>query len=925
MRTSPALLALTALLVPEADAAELALMPPDTIPPPASDAQPELQPEVHADLDIASSGTIAQPEQQISLALVSETGSLFTQYVRFYQVLLLSLALSPAAAMTVFAVLRRRVVRYLTDEVRQELQGLEELETDLESRTEQADQLLDDLEQRLREQPSTPSDEIETLSQSVEVQLGEIQDIDGFREQRWQELQALLWTVYCNQESNRSQLAELTPETLLAQLKAAENSGDNSEENLENLELLDIPEAQILEDSSLDTDSSGAVCDRPETPQPHPQETEVETEVEMEVDSNLNRDSQPPSLADGVESDENASSTESQTSPQDVDETLASSPETREGCLILARDLEKQGRWVEAIAAYERALTYPMSKETETNPVSEPEPATTSDSNDNNLGSIPSDCPPETTPEANSSPDSLSFEALKQQAQELGDRRQWPACLEACQQALEHQKDAHLYKLLGNTFQALGNPREAQASYREALRLDSNFAEVYANLGSLYAQQQDWGRAIECFRRALRLQPRLAAAHRNFAKVWEKLGNEREALGCWHQALELDPDWAEGKEHLILGNRWVKLGQWEIAETCYRRAIARDANLLDAWHNLAEVLAYRQQWQTARDTYEIILQKDPQRVISQLGYARILANLEAWPEAIAQYHHLAEAAPAQVLAQHRFAQQLKEKGLTAEAISVYRRALDFVPDNFELQLGLAELLCQSEQWQPGLEAAQRAIALHGQVAKAQYYAGRCQVALEQWQAAAEHLQQAVSLDPQFFWSRYFWGKSLLALEEWQTAAEVLEAAMPLNPSFHWGYLELGQAWMQRQAYDKAVAAFQRVHELAPDTPWLAKKLADALRGRALEDMEQAVTWYRQAIAEHPQDLDNYHRALDLKSNDVDLYVQLADQLAQQNQVSGAMTFYQMALQIEGDREACGNHNRPDIKRKLEDLLKKKIT
>ncbi|NMG61008.1 hypothetical protein E1H12_21470, partial [Geitlerinema sp. P-1104] len=75
MSTSPALLALTALLVPEADTAELALMPPDTIPPPLSEAQPDVQPEIEAEV------AIAQPEQQISLALVSETGSLFTQYV----------------------------------------------------------------------------------------------------------------------------------------------------------------------------------------------------------------------------------------------------------------------------------------------------------------------------------------------------------------------------------------------------------------------------------------------------------------------------------------------------------------------------------------------------------------------------------------------------------------------------------------------------------------------------------------------------------------------------------------------------------------------------------------------------------------------------------------------------------------------------
>lgn len=867
MSTSPALLALTALLVPEANASELALMPPDTIPPPASDAQPEFQ----SDLTMAYSPEIPQPDIILTPALVSETGTLFTQYVRFYQVLLLSLALSPLAAMTVFAVLRRRLVRYLSDEVRQELKTLEDLETDLEFRTEQADQLLGDLERRLEQQDSPVSDHVEVLSETVEVQLAEIQEIDAFRQQRLQELQALLWTVYCNQESDRGKLAHLTPESLLTQLAASVGESVEDVESLAIGQSLDVPEAQTFEDHLPDANSNFEF-----------DSSEFDSETHCETEA---------------ESDE-----PSQVSP----EISSSSPDSREGWLALARDCEKDGRWPEAIAAYEQALTYPASDETETTetPNHLEDPVTA----------------PETAPEEPSGEDSAAepqgFDALKRLAQDHGDRRQWDACIQVCQQALQHHPDAHLYKLLGNAFQALGQPTQAQDSYRQALRLQPNFAEVYANLGSLYAQHKNWGKAIECFRRALRLQPQLAAAYRNFAKVWEQVGNERQALDCWQRAVEIEPNWAGATDHLVLGNRWVKLGQWEMGETCYRRAIARDPQLLDAWHNLAEALAYRQQWQAARETYETILQKDPQRVISRLGYARVLAGLNDWQEAMSQYHHLAEVAPEQVLAQHRFAQRLKDEGLIPEAIRVYRRALQFSPDNFELQLGLTELLCQSEQWQEGVEAAQTAIALYPQVAKAHYYAGRCHVAQDQWQAAAQHLQQAVQLDPQFFWAQYFWGKSLLALQQWQAAADVLAAAMPLNPDFHWGYVELGQAWMELGRYHNAVDAFRQAQELAPETPWLAKKLADALRGRALADIDEAVTCYRQAIAENPQDLDNYHRALDLKSNDIDLYVQLADQLAQQNQESGAITFYQMALQIDGDR--------PDIKAKLQDLLKKKI-
>lgn len=132
---------------------------------------------------------------------------------------------------------------------------------------------------------------------------------------------------------------------------------------------------------------------------------------------------------------------------------------------------------------------------------------------------------------------------------------------------------------------------QAQRSYREALRLQPDFAEVYGNLGTLYAREREWQRAIECFRRALRYQPQRAAHHRALAGVWEQVGNEVEAVRCWHQVLSLEPESGQAQDYFSLGNRWVRLGEWPMAERYYREAIARDEQLTDAWHNLAEVLA----------------------------------------------------------------------------------------------------------------------------------------------------------------------------------------------------------------------------------------------------------------------------------------------------------------------------------------------
>jgi tetratricopeptide (TPR) repeat protein len=73
--------------------------------------------------------------------------------------------------------------------------------------------------------------------------------------------------------------------------------------------------------------------------------------------------------------------------------------------------------------------------------------------------------------------------------------------------------DAHVH--LGNALFALGRPAEAEASYREALRLRPNYPEAHNNLGSvLYALGRP-GAAEASYRESLRLRPNYPEAHNN--------------------------------------------------------------------------------------------------------------------------------------------------------------------------------------------------------------------------------------------------------------------------------------------------------------------------------------------------------------------------------------------------------------------------
>ncbi|MGB3507798.1 MAG: tetratricopeptide repeat protein [Microcoleaceae cyanobacterium] len=58
-----------------------------------------------------------------------------------------------------------------------------------------------------------------------------------------------------------------------------------------------------------------------------------------------------------------------------------------------------------------------------------------------------------------------------------------------------------------------GDLKSAEVAFRKAIELDSEFAEAYANLGSVLANQDNLSEAISQFENAVRLRPDLPLLH----------------------------------------------------------------------------------------------------------------------------------------------------------------------------------------------------------------------------------------------------------------------------------------------------------------------------------------------------------------------------------------------------------------------------
>ncbi|MEG3845445.1 tetratricopeptide repeat protein [Microcoleus sp. herbarium19] len=487
--------------------------------------------------------------------------------------------------------------------------------------------------------------------------------------------------------------------------------------------------------------------------------------------------------------------------------------------------------------------------------------------------------------------------------------------ISACKKALQIKPEAPLYKMLGNALQAVGKIDEAKSCYVKAIEINPNFAEAYANYGSICAQQEQWQQAVSAYEKAIALKPDFGGAFRNFAKLLAQLGKSEAAAEALYRAFAIDPKSGTAEEHENLAKTLIEQGKVNQGIDCYRRAVELNPNAGAAYHELGEILKSQEQWEAAVEAYSNAIRNNPDLSWSHNNLAESLVKLERWEESVNAYRKAIELNPDFSWSHNNLADVLLKLERWEEAVEAYSKATALNPDFSWSHNYLADALIKLERWDEAISAYQRSIELNPDHFWAHNNLAEALVNLERWDEAVVAYRRANEINPNFFWSHSKLGDVLLELERWDEAIGVYRRAAELNHDFAWTYYNMGTAFEKLERWDESIASYRRAVEIQPDLPWISQKLADALRMRSQWDLQEAMRLYKKAIQENPEDVQLYHKALEISPNDADLYVELANALVRHSWPDGAIVFYQMALQIRPGDEA--------ISGLLDEVLKKK--
>jgi len=136
------------------------------------------------------------------------------------------------------------------------------------------------------------------------------------------------------------------------------------------------------------------------------------------------------------------------------------------------------------------------------------------------------------------------------------------------------------------------------------------------------------------------------------------------------------------------GNIYLNNGQLNEAAACFRQAIARNPNYVEAHYNLGLALKDIGQLNGARDSYRCALKIKPDFADAHYKLGNVLNELGQFDETVKCYRKALEIKPDYLYAYVNLGNALKELGQLNDAVANYHRALEIKPDFAEVHYNM---------------------------------------------------------------------------------------------------------------------------------------------------------------------------------------------------------------------------------------------
>ncbi len=304
------------------------------------------------------------------------------------------------------------------------------------------------------------------------------------------------------------------------------------------------------------------------------------------------------------------------------------------------------------------------------------------------------------------------------------------------------------YYDLAILMKATNRLKKAEEAYNQALRINSDFVPARYNLANLL---RDMGRLQEAegaYRAALRVDPNNSSVLGNLGKLLKDQSRSQEAEALYRSALRVNP-----KDTVTLNNLGDLMSEKENrlpeAEAAFREAIRIDSKDAKSYTNLGKCLKLQGRLQEAETMYREAIQIDPAYAMAHNNLGNLLKLQHRASEAEASYRESIRVDPNYALAYLNLGLFLRAQNRFQEAETVYRQALRIDPEYGDVHYNFGNLLRIQGRSTEAEAAYRNAMRVNPKNINALNNLGLIMKEQGRWRDAEAAFREALQIDPQF--------------------------------------------------------------------------------------------------------------------------------------------------------------------------------
>ena len=343
------------------------------------------------------------------------------------------------------------------------------------------------------------------------------------------------------------------------------------------------------------------------------------------------------------------------------------------------------------------------------------------------------------------------------------------AKLEAASRVTKHPLSTEVLASYARALASVGQLKSAAVYMKQASAREPRNADFQNDLGTLYAQAEDWPNAKAAFTAAIESRPGFAGAHLRLALTLQAL-HDPDAMQEFAKASQLAPS------DPVIALEWGK-------------ALARagqDEQALPALQHAAEL--------------------DPESSSAAYQLGLLLERLDRVPEAIPLLERAARANPKSAEALTNLGMALCLAQRAKEAVPLLQKAVDLDPANVVAHQNLAVADIQLSQIDDAIVQLRDAIKLSPDASQLHYNLGYALKSKDDAADAIPELEAAERLNPSASEAPYLLGVLYLQDGRYADAERELSASLKLRPENSDGWATLGSVDSKLEKLPEAIKA-----------------------------------------------------------------------------------------------------------------------